>query len=160
MVDILRAVPEQAQILQALARASKQHWGYSPAYMEAWTHDKTLTADFIARHPVFYAVEGADVAGFYALEWNDQDCELKHLWINPHCIGQGIGKGLFSHLIAQLQTLGVQTCKIVAEPHAEGFYRHMGAIRIGDQPRPRLGQMLPILQLTVSPAANLPQATR
>jgi GNAT superfamily N-acetyltransferase len=157
MVDIIRAVPDQAQTLQALARASKQHWGYSSAYMQAWTHDKTLTADFIARHPVFYAADGAAVAGFYALEWNTPDCELKHLWINPNYIGQGIGKRLFTHLIAQLRTLGVQTCKIVAEPHAEGFYLRMGAIRIGEQPRPLLGQMLPVLQLTVSPAANLPQ---
>jgi GNAT superfamily N-acetyltransferase len=149
MVAIIRALPDQALALQAIARASKQHWGYDTAYMQAWTHDKTLTADFVARHVVFYAADGLKIAGFYALEWEASGCELKHLWVSPDYIGQGIGRDLFRHLLSQLETLGAETCKIVAEPHAEGFYRHMGAVWVGDRAMPQLGQVLPVLQLTL-----------
>jgi GNAT superfamily N-acetyltransferase len=147
MIHILRALPGQAETLRHLARASKQHWGYDPDFMQAWTHDQTLTAEFIAHHPVFCAETDGDIAGFYALEWTPQSCELKHLWIHPDYIGQGMGTRLFEHLIAHLQARGTKRCKIVAEPHAEGFYRRMGAIPIGQKSVPQLDQILPILQL-------------
>jgi GNAT superfamily N-acetyltransferase len=147
MIQIVKAVPEQAATLQNLARASKQHWGYTPDFMGLWTHDQPLTAEFIAHHPVFCAEIEGTIAGFYALEWTPQTCELKHLWIHPDYIGQGIGTTLFKHLITHLQAMGANRCKIVAEPHAEGFYRRMGAIPIGQKPMPQLDQILPILQL-------------
>ena len=147
MIAIVRAVPEQAKTLQSLARASKQHWGYDPEFMQIWNHDQTLTAEFIARHFVFCAETDDNMAGFYALEWTPQSCELKHLWIHPDYIGQGIGKRLFEHLLTHLQALETKCCKIVAEPHAEGFYRRLGAIPRGQKSVPQLGQILPILEL-------------
>jgi GNAT superfamily N-acetyltransferase len=147
MIQIIRALPGQAETLRHIARASKQHWGYDRGYMQAWTHDQTLTADFIALHPVFYAAENDAIAGFYALEQTPQVCELKHLWVHPGFIGRGVGQSLFEHLMSQLQAAGIKTCKIVAEPHAEGFYLRMGALRIGQRPMPQLNQILPILEL-------------
>ncbi len=122
MIDILRAQPDQAEALQHLARASKQYWGYDSSYMQLWHHDKTLTADFIAKHPVYYAALETETAGFYALELSPSICELKHLWIDPGYIGRGIGTQLLGHLIALLRSADAKTCQILAEPHAEGFY--------------------------------------
>lgn len=149
MIYIVKALPGQAKTLQKLARASKQHWGYAPDFMQLWNHDQTLTAEFIAHQPVFCAETEGTIAGFYALEWTPQSCELKHLWIHPDYIGQGMGTKLFEHLIAHLHTRGTRRCKIVAEPHAEGFYRRMGAIPIDRKPMPNLDQILPILQLNL-----------
>ena len=113
---------------------------------------RTLTAEFIA-HPqpvILRRNTRVPIAGFYALEWTPQSCELKHLWIHPDYIGQGMGTKLFEHLnLAHLHTRGTRRCKIVAEPHAEGFYRRMGAIPIDRKPMPNLDQILPILQLNL-----------
>ena len=150
MAKILKARPDQASDLQHIARLSKQHWGYSPEYMRVWNHDQTLTADFISQNFVYYAVDGAEVAGFYALELSPEVCELKHLWVSPGYIRRGIGKQLLTHLKTLLAEVGAVTCTIVAEPHAEGFYARMGAVRIGLRPMPALEQELPIMRLAIS----------
>lgn len=158
MTNILRATPDQAEAFRQIARASKQHWGYSPDYMQVWNHEQSLTPDFILNHPVYYAVVATAVAGFYALDMATYPCELKHLWIAPNYIGQGIGKRLFAHLTAFLEHRGVSRCQILAEPHAEGFYQHMGAVKIDQKVLPHLGQVLPImeLKLPVKPGPNRP----
>ncbi len=150
MVKLIRAQPEQSNHLQRLARRSKQHWGYGQNYMRLWNHDQTITADFIAQNPVYCAMDGKSVAGFYALELSPEICELKHLWVCPSYIGQGIGKRLLTHLVDLLAEVGVTPCKIVAEPHAEGFYARMGAVRMGQKFMPALDQKLPIMRLDIS----------
>ncbi len=56
---------------------------------------------------------------------------LEHLWILPERIGQGIGRALFQHAVERAAARGATSLTIEADPHAEPFYLHMGATRVG-----------------------------
>ena len=75
-------------------------------------------------------VDGA-IVGFHALVETPETWRLEHLWILPEQIGRGIGRSLFHHAVARATERGATCLTIEADPHAEPFYRHMGAVRIG-----------------------------
>ena len=54
------------------------------------------------------------------------------MWIKPEHMGAGVGSALFLHLTGRARNLGLRALEISSDPNAEGFYRHMGAMRIGD----------------------------
>jgi hypothetical protein len=52
---------------------------------------------------------------------------------------------------AQAATLGFTALRIDADPHAEGFYRAMGAVRVGETPSSSIpGRMLPLMTVRLS----------
>ena len=70
---------------------------------------------------------------------NATSARLQHLWIDPPFIGKGLGRFLFEHARATAKNSGRHTLEIIADPNAEPFYRHMGAIRVGDEHSEILG---------------------
>jgi predicted N-acetyltransferase YhbS len=54
------------------------------------------------------------------------------VWVSPEHIGAGIGRALFDHAVRRAAALGAATLIIEADPNAEGFYRRMGARRVGE----------------------------
>jgi GNAT superfamily N-acetyltransferase len=70
--------------------------------------------------------------GFYALNEGPNPTSLEHLWVLPERIGHGIGRALFQHAVGRAATLGATSLTIEADPHAEPFYLHMGADRVGE----------------------------
>jgi GNAT superfamily N-acetyltransferase len=136
--------------LTAIAHAAKRHWGYPESWIAAWGEALTITPAFVAARPVFVAEDGGGaVRGFHALAPAGDDWTLEHLWVLPDCIGTGVGRLLFEHAAATARAGGAAALAIEADPHAEGFYRHMGARRVGEVPaamddRPRI---LPLLRL-------------
>jgi N-acetylglutamate synthase-like GNAT family acetyltransferase len=47
-------------------------------------------------------------------------------------IGKGVGKQLWIHMIKTARELQIQKVFIHSDPHDEGFYKAMGAERIGE----------------------------
>jgi Acetyltransferase (GNAT) family. len=76
-------------------------------------------------------MEAEGAAGFYVLTTEDDGLHLDHLWIVPGAMRRGIGRGLFEHAVSQARQLGFDSIKIEADPNAEGFYKRMGARRVG-----------------------------
>ena len=72
------------------------------------------------------------MSGFYALVGRDREVELEHLWVSPEHIGTGIGRALFDHAVSKAASLNAEAVRIEADPNAEGFYRRMGARRVGE----------------------------
>ncbi len=72
------------------------------------------------------------MGGFYALVERGSKVELEHLWVLPEHIGTGIGRALFDHAVRKAAALGATILSIEADPNAEGFYRRMGARRVGE----------------------------
>ena len=66
-VVIRRAWPAEARALTRVAHAAKRHWGYPEDWLRLWRDALTVTPAFIERRPVWCAVRGATVLGFYAL---------------------------------------------------------------------------------------------
>lgn len=114
-------------------------------WIELWRGDLTVTPNFIRRHPVYAAVHGRRVMGFYALSRRGAGFELEHMWIHPRCIGTGVGRELFGHALATARRAGGHLLRIASDPNAAGFYRAMGARRVGTVPSKPAGRRLPLL---------------
>ncbi|MEY2504354.1 MAG: hypothetical protein QOG27_634, partial [Verrucomicrobiota bacterium] len=53
--QIVRAKPEDAEILTEIAQAAKRHWGYPESWMVAWRDVLTMRRDFIAANVAYVA---------------------------------------------------------------------------------------------------------
>lgn len=130
-MQIVRATPEDAEALTAIAHAAKRHWGYPERWIESWRDILTMRPEFIAANVAYCATEDGNAVGFYLLTTESDGLHLDHLWILPAAMFRGIGRALFEHAVEQGKALGHRTLKIEADPNAEGFYQRMGAKRIG-----------------------------
>jgi GNAT superfamily N-acetyltransferase len=117
--------------LTKIAYAAKRHWGYPERWIESWRDTLTIRAEFIAANVAWCATEDARAVGFYVLTNESDGLHLDHLWIVPSAMGRGIGRVLFEHAVEQARGLGGRALEIEADPNAEGFYRRMGARRVG-----------------------------
>lgn len=150
---IRRARAGEAAALTAIAHAAKRHWGYPEAWIAHWRDALTITPAYVRDHPVFVAAEadGDRPRGFYALSIDGMDAVLEHLWIDPEWMGRGLGRALLSHAVETARNQGAARLEIDSDPHAEAFYRRMGARRIGEV-RADVGdvrRMLPRLEITL-----------
>ena len=130
-IQIRRAKPDEAETLTAIAQAAKRHWGYPENWIEHWKADLTIAPEFIADNEVYVAVAGEQILGCCAIVLRDSLAELEHMWIKPELIGTGVGRALFMHAKERAANLKVPALEISADPNAEGFYKRMGAKRIG-----------------------------
>ena len=139
-LEIRRATPDEADALTRLAHLAKRHWNYPAEWIDSWKGELTITPEFISDHEVFVAVCDQVIAGCCALVIKDTLAEIEHMWIDPKQMGKGVGRALFEHAKARAQQLGFRMMELSADPNAEGFYKRMGAIRIGEIPADMFGE--------------------
>lgn len=145
-----RALPSDAPALTRVAHAAKRHWRYPEDWLRLWRDALTVTPALIERQPVWCAVRGAEVLGFYVLAGSGATRELEHFWVAPGHIGRGIGARLLEHAVATLRADGARRLRIASDPYAVGFYLGLGARRMGEWPSTPRGRTLPLLVLDVS----------
>jgi GNAT superfamily N-acetyltransferase len=155
-VQIIRAQLADAPVLSSIAWAAKAHWGYPSSWMEPWRDQLTITPEFVAANETFAAVLAGQVIAFYALLETTETLHLEHLWVLPERIGQGIGRRLFTHAVERATLRGARSLTIEADPHAEPFYRRLGAVQIGTIPNEIDGhhRELPLLVFDLARAAD------
>jgi GNAT superfamily N-acetyltransferase len=149
VIVIRRAQVSDAGELTRIAHEAKRHWGYPDDWITQWTSALSVSDDYIAHNNVFVGEIDNKVAGFYALVRENGLWQLDHLWVQPASMGHGLGRRLFEHAVAHLQTLAPgAVLGIEADPNAEAFYRHMGARRAGEVTRDWQGvrRVLPYLE--------------
>ena len=152
-----RARPDEAGTLSELALAAKAYWGYDEAFLAACRDELTLTGDDIARGRIVVAEIAGAVVGFSSVDGTPPAGELGNLWITPVRIGGGLGRLLWQHAMATAAAAGFTQLDIGAEPNAEGFYRKMGARRIGTEPSGSIpGRVLPLMRITNPGGPALP----
>lgn len=138
---IRRATVAESALLTDITFRAKAHWGYPPSLMEEWRVIIGVPPEVIRNHPVYLLEDNGRVCGYYSLEHPDGDqIMLENLFIDPDFIGSGVGRALLQHALALAASLGYQTVSLESDPHAEGFYLRMGAVRIGERPAPIPGQ--------------------
>jgi len=134
MPFIAKSHPHDAPALTAIAHEAKRSWGYPEAWIRTWRDDLTLDQAYIQSHLV-YAIRDHDrLLGFYSLiplDSMEEGWELDHLWLIAATRGQGLGRALFEHAVAQARLAGARRLRILSDPHAEGFYQRMGAQTVG-----------------------------
>ncbi|MEM1255303.1 MAG: GNAT family N-acetyltransferase [Cyanobacteria bacterium P01_H01_bin.21] len=145
---IRAALPQDSQLLTALALRSKAYWGYSQEFMVACRQELSQSREKISTPKFhFFVCEIAEtITGFYALEQlSPTKFELEALFVEPDWMGQGIGRLLMEHAKAKALCLGGQLLYIYADPNAAGFYQAMGGILTGTQESASVpGRFLPI----------------
>lgn len=148
---IRRARPEEAAALTALALRSKAHWPYGEDMMAVFRRSVRITADDIAAHTVLVHETGGEADGVGVLRAGGTgDAELDHLWVDPGIIGRGVGRRLFEAFAAEARRRGATRIVLNSDPYAEGFYRRLGAVRIGDHPVEEIpGRVLPRMAVTL-----------
>jgi ribosomal protein S18 acetylase RimI-like enzyme len=155
-VIVRSAVASDAAALSALAQRAKAHWGYPPEWLEAWRPVLTISADYVTRHRVLVAESAGEAAGFAAVRDAGDHWELEHLWVEPACQGQGVGRALFARVTEEILRLRPMRLRIESDPHAVGFYERCGAHRVGTVEAPVCGMAreLPVLELDLARATR------
>jgi GNAT superfamily N-acetyltransferase len=146
-VTIRPARPEEGEVLTRLVLAAKRHWGYSEDLISLWEKDLTITAEFISANSVFVADVDGRPRGVFAVRFEEPSAELEHLWVEPGHMEKGLGRDLMLRAIEVARSGGVRSLIIVSDPHAEDFYRRMGAKRVGAVASLPEGRTLPKLVL-------------
>ncbi|MCE7082081.1 GNAT family N-acetyltransferase [Streptomyces sp. ST2-7A] len=152
--------PDDAPTLTALALRSKAHWGYDETFIAACREELTLRpAEVAPRRTVVAERDGAPL-GFSTLEGEPPgDAELGLFLVEPAAMGRGVGRALFTRLLADARAIGFGRIVFDADPHAEPFYRAMGAVPIGESPSGSLpGRVLPRMTIPVPPRSDSARA--
>lgn len=126
-ISIRKAVPHEADQLSTIAMQAKAYWGYTAEQLAHWKPFLTIKPDDVETHQVWVATDNNQIVGFAAIEMIDEEANLEHLWVSPDAIGQGVGKRLFQHVAGI-----VPEFVFTSDPHADEFYKKMGAYEIGD----------------------------
>ena len=137
-----------------IAHDAKRHWGYPEHWINHWQNDLTISPDFIAGNEVYVAESAGELLGFYALIIRKEKAELDHMWVAPAHIGTGVGKELFLHAMQRAARKNVSEVEILSDPNAEGFYRKMGAHRIGETASEIDGEARALPRLTIDPKSS------
>jgi N-acetylglutamate synthase-like GNAT family acetyltransferase len=158
-MTIRRAHAEEAEVLSALCRRSKAHWGYDADFMRLSEAALTINPDFIASGRVLVAEDRNDkLLGVASVApTNEQGLfDLVHLFVEPGLIGSGVGRTLFHAAAALAKQHSAARLSILADPFAADFYRRMGAKDIGKAPSDSIpGRKLPLLEFIISDAPRL-----
>ncbi|MGW6237542.1 GNAT family N-acetyltransferase [Streptomyces sp. NPDC055094] len=154
-VSVRRATARDARRLTRLVRGSRAYEGpYAPMIA-----GYRVGPDYIETHRVFVAVATGAVAtgavatgavatgqaagnaeadaartderllGFYALVLDPPELDL--MFVADAAQGLGIGRRLVEHMTDEARGAGLDAVRVVSHPPAEGFYRSVGARRIG-----------------------------
>ena len=148
---IRRALTTDAETLTQIAKEAKRYWGYPEHWLDFWQDDLTIRPEFLDNNPVYVAEGEGNVLGFYALIVKKEKAELDHLWVAPAHIGSGVGKALFIHAMQSAARGNVSEIEILSDPNAEGFYRKVGAHRIGESVSEIDGQPRSLPRLSINP---------
>jgi predicted N-acetyltransferase YhbS len=151
---VRRARRDDCPELTRIAHAAKAYWGYPAAWLQLWDAELTLTPAALQTDLVACATRETRIVGFYALSGRGARRELEHLWVDPPHIGTGVGTVLWRDALRRLQAAGVERVRIVSDPHAEEFYRRLGARRVGRVASRPAGRTLQVYSVRVDAAAE------
>jgi GNAT superfamily N-acetyltransferase len=147
------ALPEEAELLSALALRSKAHWGYSQEFIQSCENELTYHAGQITDDKFHFVAAELDsvIAGFYALELiSTRQFELNALFVESKHIGKGIGRALMQHALTVVAAKSGESVLIQGDPNAEKFYLAAGAKRVGTRESGSIsGRSLPLFEILI-----------
>lgn len=150
MIVLRAARPAEAAELTELALRSKAHWGYGQEFLDACRAELTIRPEDVVARRITVAESEERLLGFFSIDGEPPRGELGNLWVTPEAIGTGLGRRLWEGALSVARTAGFTSFEVEAEPNAEGFYRAMGAVRIGETPSGSVGgRVLPLLEVTL-----------
>lgn len=139
-------------MISALALRSKGHWGYSAEFLEACRAELTWSAEECGTGRMWVAAtDDEEIVGFSLIEGQPPSGELSALFVDPSAIGMGCGKLLLQHTLRDASARGFTRLTLDADPEAESFYAHFGAVKIGSSPSGSVpGRVLPRMSFSLT----------
>ena len=134
---VRQAKPEEQRELTRLCVRATMHAGHDEAFIDRTMPALTITVPLIAANCVQVAEDGAGkvVGAVLVTPSAIQGIALLYgLFVDPAHWKRGIGRVLFGAAVVRAKEIKAGAITISAEPSAEGFYKRMGAIRIGEVP--------------------------
>ena len=111
----------------------------------AW--DLTLTPEDLGQDHVEVLESEAGLIGFYRLQRRGDCAWLQDLFIDPDAVRSGHGRRLFERAADVARDWGYRSLELDSDPHAETFYLHLGAERIGMKPSTLIpGREFPVMR--------------
>lgn len=119
-------VADHAALESLQSRASLNNPGDRGALLQHPDAIEVALADILAGH-VFLAERDGTIVGFgTVLPRDDGQAELDALFVEPALWRQGLGRLLLEHGAALARLRGAAALHVVANTHAEAFYRSSG----------------------------------
>ena len=134
---IREARPDEQRELTRLCVRATMHAGYDEAFIDRAMPALTITLPLLSTGCVLVAEEArGEIVGVVAVTTTMlQGIALLYgIFVDPARWKRGIGRALFGAAVARARELKAGALMIYAEPSAEGFYKRMRAIRIGEGP--------------------------
>jgi GNAT superfamily N-acetyltransferase len=154
--SLRRARADEADAITQLVLRSKRTWGYDRAFMAAAKPELTLRAQDL-QHPgdVVEVLEShGRLLAMYRLRREPSRALLVDLFVDPEHMGRGHGRLLFERAIELARGWGLTTIELESDPHAEPFYQHLGAVRVGwSASATAIGRQLPLMRYVIESLA-------
>ena len=130
------AGPDELEAITALAIRSKAYWGYPDEFMAALRPELTFCqADLDDPRTCVEVLEvDGELIGAIRMRRRTELACLEDLWVDPEAIGQGYGRIGFERACEIGRGWGKGVMELEADPFAEPFYLHLGAVRVGMSP--------------------------
>lgn len=133
-----------------LMHRSKAYWRYDEAFMDKFMQLFQMTADYLEKNTAkLFCVSADDQCdkpiGFYSFSVNMRGAEIDNFFIDPDYIGKGFGKKMWSILIEDFKSQGVNKFTLWSDPGAEAFYKKMGCDKIGVKKSPMMPDRYPVI---------------
>jgi GNAT superfamily N-acetyltransferase len=133
--SIRDAKPEEQRELTRLIVRATLHAGFDEAFIDRAMPGLTVTLPAITAGGVQVAEQSGDVIGVVeVMSTALQGIAVIGIFVDPSHWKKGVGRALFEAATRRARTLKAGAIMIYAAPNAEGFYKRMGAIRIGEGP--------------------------
>src|SRR5262249_35273531 len=137
LYSIREGKPAEQRDLTRLCVRATMHAGYDDAFIDRAMPALTITLPLITAGCVRVAEDrsGAIVGVVTVTTTMVQGIALLYgIYVNPPSWKRGVGRKLFETAVTRAKELKTGALMIYAEPSAEGFYKRMGATRIGEGP--------------------------
>lgn len=159
---IRKALDGDQETLTELSFVSKRYWQYPEHYYTAWQSELTITRSYLEQNSVYLIENQAVIVGYYSIVQLEKSLVLQgqtlsrgywldHMFVLPEHIGTGIGRKLFAHLCRMCKTKKIMGIKLLADPHAKGFYEKMGCVYVKECPSTIAGRTTPLLRIDFLP---------
>lgn len=145
------AGPADLPLINQMMRAGKEYWGYPEEGLDRFMNSFAINdPEYFDQAIGFVAESPQGVVGFYLIKIEEGSPMLDHFIIATQYIGQGYARPLWNHCVSLCQEKGWAEFTFWSDPHAQGFYEHMGCTKIEDRPMITLpGHMAPIMRFVV-----------
>ncbi len=118
--------------INGLIRGSKAHWGYTETFLDQFMEQWGIQEHYLHANTVFLFEKEKELLSLFSFKINEEQFpELDLFFVHRNQIGKGIGKIMWQHVVHYASEQNWTEFKLIADPHAEQFYKHMGAKNIG-----------------------------